>query len=141
MEKKLTDSGAKAYQRSDTENRVQQYSDWHRTLNRSLLMLDVDFIEWRFRNGNLVPVGVMEITRVDSGKIVGIGYLGAIVQRYEERDIQARAIRYVANALKTKAFIILFREGCTEFWVYDLTEKRGWSYFTLDEYVSFLESL
>ena len=68
MQKKLTDSGAKAHQRADTEYRIQQYSDWHRTLDKSLLMLDVDFIEWRFRDGKLVAVGVMEVTRVDDGK-------------------------------------------------------------------------
>lgn len=45
MEKKLSATGAKAHQRMDTEWRIQPYSDWHRTLDRSLYMLDVDFIE------------------------------------------------------------------------------------------------
>jgi hypothetical protein len=30
MEKKLMESGANAYQRSDTEYRIKKYSDWHR---------------------------------------------------------------------------------------------------------------
>jgi len=57
MDKKITGSGAKAYQRSDTEWRLKPYSDWHRTLDRRLLMADVDFIEWRYHHGELVPVG------------------------------------------------------------------------------------
>ena len=49
MDKVVTTSGAKARQRADTENRVLPYSEWHRTLDRSLLMVDVDYIEWRRR--------------------------------------------------------------------------------------------
>lgn len=42
MEKRFTTSGAKAHQRADTEWRLQEYSDWHHTLDNSLLMADVD---------------------------------------------------------------------------------------------------
>ncbi len=129
MEKRITDSGAKAYQRTDTEWRIKPYSDWHRTLDRSLLMVDIDFIEWRYRNGKLVAVGVMEVTRVDIGVNVTPGYLNAIIQRFENRDLQARIVRKVAAALATKAYIILFREDCSEFWFYNLTERRGWMHY------------
>ena len=142
LEKKLTESGAKAYQRGeDSEWRIKPYSDWHRTLDKSLVMLDIDFIEWRFRNGRLIPVGVMEITRVDSDKEVHQGYLNAIISRFEERDIQARSVRYVANALRAKAYIVLFREDCGEFWVYNLSDKEGWFHFTPHEYKEFLKGL
>ena len=141
MDKKTTNSGSKAYQRDDTEWRIKPYSDWHRTLHRSLLMLDVDFIEWRIRNGELVAVGVMEITRVDVGKEVSSGYLGAIVSRFEERDIQARAARKVAAALGTKAYIILFRQDCSEFWVYNLTDRRGWAHHNPASMEQFLLAL
>jgi hypothetical protein len=126
LEKKLTASGAKAHQRNDTEHRLRPYSDWHRTLDRALLMLDVDYIEWRIIGGELVAVGVMEVTRVDQGREVTQGYLDAILHRYNERDIQSRAARKVAEALDTKAYIVLFREDCSEFWVYNLSETRGW---------------
>lgn len=141
MDKKTTGSGAKAYQRNDGEWRVKPYSDWHRTLDRRLLMLDVDFIEWRFVNGDMVAVGVMEVTRVDNGKEVHQGYLTAIINRFEERDLQARAARKVAHALGTKAYIILFREDCTEFWVYNLTDRRGWDYYDADQMEAFLLNL
>lgn len=141
MRKKRTDSGAKAYQRSDSEWRAKPYSDWHRTLNRRLLMSDVDFIEWRYRDGGLVAVGVMEVTRVDAGRRVTRGYLGAIIRRFEQRDFQARVARKVANALGTKAYIVLFREDCSEFWVYNLTDHEGWVYFDEAGMEQFLENL
>jgi hypothetical protein len=112
MEKKITVSGAKAYQRADAEWRIKPYSDWHRTLSSKLLMLDVDYVEWRYRNGELAPVGVMEVTRVDRGRTVDARYLDAIAHRFEQRDLQAQAARKVAEALKTKAYIVLFRQDC-----------------------------
>lgn len=141
MYKERTKTGAKAYQRSDTENRVKPYSDWHRTLHGSLLMLDVDFVEWRYKNGELVPVGVMEITRVDGDKPVGNNYLNAIINRFEKRDVQAQAARKVAGALGTKAYIVLFRQDCSEFWVYCLSNPDGWSHFSPTEMESFLVRL
>ena len=141
MQKKFTPSGAKAYQRSDTEWRIKPYSDWHRTLDRRLLMLDVDFVEWRYRGNDLVAVGVMEVTRVDKGKVVSSAYLNAIIQRFEERDLQARAARKVAAALKTKAYIVLFREDCSEFWIYNLTDRQGWNYYGAEGMEKFLLSL
>jgi hypothetical protein len=104
-------------------------------------MLDVDFIEWRFINGNLVPVGVMEATRVDLGRQVNDGYLNAITQRYLERDMQARATKFVAAKLDTKAYIILFRADCSEFWVFNLSDGGAWQYFDPKQMETFLKNL
>jgi hypothetical protein len=141
MEKKVTPSGAKAYQRTDAEWRIKPYSDWHRMLSSRLLMLDVDFIEWRYRNGELVPVGVMEVTRVDRDRTVDAHYLDAIVRRFEQRDLQAVAARKVAEALKTKAYIILFRQDCSEFWVCNLTDRAGWMHYPPQQMAEFLQKL
>lgn len=119
-----TASGAKAYQRADGEYRAQPYSDWHRTLGRELLASDIDSIEWRLIDGEPVAVGVMELTRVDS-QTASPSYLQAILDRYE-RDFQARAARRVAEALGCKAWVILFSQDCKRFWVYNLTDSRGW---------------
>ena len=104
-------------------------------------MLDIDFIEWRIRNGQPVAVEVMEVTRVDKGKKVNTGYLDAIISRYEERDFQAKAPRKVATALNTKAYIVLFREDCSEFWGYNLTNRQGWNYCSPEEMTDFLRKL
>ena len=141
MKKRLTTSGSKAYQRRDTVWRIKPYSDWHRTLSRNLLMLDVDFVEWRFRNNELVAVGVMEVTRVDRGRTVNGRYLQAILDRYQQRDLQARATRKVAQALQTKAYIVLFREDCSEFWVHNLSDGGGWNYYRPRQMEEFLQRL
>src|SRR5689334_14930977 len=141
MHKQITSSGAKAHQRLDREWRSQPYSEWHRKLSGDLCMLDVDFIEWRYRNGELVAVGVMEITRVDNGRVVQAGYLDAIVRRFEVRDMQAQAARKVAEALGTKAYIVLFREDCSQFWIYNLTDRRGWAHFDAAGMERFLKQL
>ncbi|HTY92067.1 MAG TPA: hypothetical protein VMC84_12900 [Methanocella sp.] len=141
MDKKVTESGAKAHQRDDEEWRVKPYSLWHRKLDKSLYMLDVDFVEWRYRKGIPVAVGVMEVTRVDNGITVNDQYLDAIIRRFESRDFQATATRIVAESLKTKAYIILFREDCSEFWVYNLSERNGWVGYNPDEMEDFLKSL
>jgi len=141
LDKKLTDSGAKAYQRSDTEWRLKPYSDWHRTLDKRLLMLDIDFIEWRFKDGKLIPVGVMEITRVDQDKDVTTRYLDSIIDRFTKRDLQARTVKMVAEALNTKAYIVLFRVDCTNFWVYNLTDNDGWEQYNQHEMEEFLRGL
>jgi hypothetical protein len=141
MHKRKTYSGAKAYQRSDTENRLKAYSDWHRTLDRKLYTTDVDFIEWRFVNGILTPVGIMEVTRVDKGKNVDDKYLNEIIQRFEQRDMQAKAIRKVAACLNTKAYIVLFREDCSEFWIYFITDSKGWYFCDPNRMENFLKAL
>jgi hypothetical protein len=142
MNKTTTRSGGKAYQRTDTENRALAYSNFHRTLDRSLLATDVDFIEWRYRDGELVPVGVIEVTRVDKGVFVTETYLKAILYRFEHRDMQAKAARKVAEALGTKAYIVLFREDCSEFWVYCLTTRQGFNkVLTPEQFEDFLKRL
>ncbi len=141
MDKQLTPTGAKAHQRTDTEWRSQPYSDWHRTLPRWMWMTDVDFIEWRLRDGKLTAVAVIEVTRVDVGRAVGPGYLDAIIRRFEERDLQASAARKVAEALGTKAYIVLFRTDCSEFWVYNLSDRHGWKHFPAQEMEEFLAGL
>lgn len=123
MEKERTDSGSKAYQRDDEENREAEYMDWHRTLDSSLYMTDVDSIEWEYdENGKLNAVAVIEVTRVDKGKEVNEAYKQKIIDRYVERDMQRKATIKVADALDTNAYIVLFREGCSEFWGYNLTK-------------------
>lgn len=137
-EKGLMESGAKGRQ---TEKVSTPYSSWHRTLDKSLLMLDVDSIEWRYINDRLTPVGVIEETSVRHGVTVNEKYLASIVWRYQHRDLQGKATRRVANALDTKAYIVLYREDCSEFWVYGLTGNTGWTKYTPDEYEQFLLDL
>jgi len=47
----------------------------------------------------------------------------------------------VAEALGTRAYIVLFREDCSEFWVYNLSDNQGWYYFNPRGMESFLRRL
>lgn len=137
MERQVTASGSKAYQRRDNEDRGKIYRDWHRGLPRTLLATDVDTIEWRYRGGKLVPVAVIEITRVDNGGIVNDDYLWNIINRFDNQSIQGDAARMVAEALRVPAYLVLFRQDCSEFWLYKLSrparQRKPWDWKHLTE--------
>lgn len=139
-DKKL-ETGVRARQTDDVDLIARNYSDWHRTLDRSLIALDVDFVEWRIINGVLMPVAVIEITRAKRGLMMDDDYLNIVLRRFEERTIQARTARYIAAALKVKAYIVLFLEDCSWFWVYNLSDKCGWYSLTPAQYEDFLKKL
>lgn len=141
MYKTLTATGVKAHQRMDTEGRSLEYRMWHRTLAGDLLAADIDLVEWGFVNGILKAVAVCKITRVDSDVPVTHNYPRSIMKRYTERDLQARVIRTVARELSTNAYIILYRQGCEEFWVYNLSQMKGWWHLTREKYEQWLEGV
>ena len=142
MEKKLTDSGAKSYQRGDMEDRSKEFRDFHRSLDKTLYATDLDLIEWRYINGVLTPVGVLEITRVDQGKQVNDQYKSEILKRYDKRDMQGLATRTAASLLGVKAWIVLYRKGCSEFWIYSLTDNdQRWYHYDRDRLERWLLSL
>lgn len=129
----------KKVNRPETKDRAKEFQQWHRTLGRRLLASDVDLVEWRFIDGELVPVGVLEITLADcepSGK-----YLDAIIHRYEKKDVQGRTARHVADALGCKAWIVCYTQGCEKFWVWNLTESKGWFAMDKRQMELFLEGL
>ena len=145
-------TGSKIRQRDDEENRALTYSKWRYDISTTpagakLYCIDVDFIEWGFDSNVLYPAAVMEVTRCDMGKHIGEQYLESILNRFNSRDLQGRAARYVAKALSAQsgreicAFINLFREDASEFWVYNLTREKGWWHATPEEYTRFLRGL
>ena len=130
IDKKLTDSGVKAHQRDDHEDRAKVYRDWHRTLDPSLIASDVDLIEWAMADdGELIPVGVFELTRMDGNGRASGTYLEKIVERITDRDLQSRFSIVVAEALGVDARIILFNESLSYFAVYNLSKPRKWHEF------------
>ncbi len=140
MEKKQTAEGTKAYQRDDSEHRAKPYLEWRRHISGGLYLNDIDSIEWRVRGGELIPVAVIEVTRVDIGKSVGEGYLAAITDRFMLRDKQGYMTKYIADKLGVKAYINLFRQDNSEFWLYSF-DKKIWLHRTPAQMVEFLQSL
>lgn len=143
-------SGEKKRQRPiEKEGDGYQYREWRRQLVEGCMHLDVDQIEWRFFNRELVPVAVIEITRYSESVEDTVahngstqpkpGYFTAILQRFE-RDIQGRATRLLAEKLDVNAYIVLYRYDCSEFWVYNLTQAKGWEHFDEKRMLKFLRS-
>jgi hypothetical protein len=146
LEKKTNSAGAKIRQRTDVIDRRQRYSDWRYEISEhhpKLYMQDVDYVEYGFdENGDIVFYASMEITKADDDKIIGEGYLNSILKRYGTRDAQGKFSRTVAERLGVSAYIVLYKEACKEFWVYNLSVDNGkWHHATEDEFIHFLKVL
>ena len=120
------DTGLKGTQRADNEDRTTGYCDWRRSVGHHCYISDVDAVEWRLGPDGLFPVAVIELTRVDGNMPLPQSYLDAILDRFEKRDFQGRCAKEVARRLGVECFIVAFRWDLSEFWVYNLTSKRGW---------------
>lgn len=140
IEKKLTDSGQKAYQREDNEDRSLGYKNWLRTIKDSNgFPLDVDMIKWKNKDGKFVPTAITEITRCDS-ESVGKGYLDAITQRFFVRDSQGKVIRELSKLLNVPAYLILYQKDMLWMWVYSF-QKDGWKLFSPDQWAEYWKGL
>jgi hypothetical protein len=103
MDKLLTETGQKARQRDDNEDRSLSYRDWLRTVETNGFFIDIDLVKWRNENGNLRPVVITELTRCD-GDDAGEEYRAAIIDRYCYRDKQFDLINKLRYLLGKKKF-------------------------------------
>lgn len=121
-----TAKGTKDKQRSDNEDRCADYRKWRWTFGDGNYVSDIDHIEWRVIEGEMVPVAIFELSRVDSDSDVPQTYLEAIIDRYTKRDAQSKFIKQVAASLEVYAYIVVFRADLEKFWVYNLSLSCGW---------------
>lgn len=142
QEKKMNANGVKARQRSDNVDRAQAYREWCRdTGTKGDYMGDIDSVEWRGIGGKLLPVAIIEITMAEKHITVNDKYLETIIWRVFTRDHwQGEMATYAAKALNVRAYLTLYREGCTEFWVYSFARKE-WKHFTPEQYQVFRHNL
>lgn len=143
--KGLTDeTGSKALQYPEMVERGRPYREWHRSLpnGRRLYATDIDQIEWRHRDGKLIPVAVIETTMASEGVTVNEVYLGSVLWRFQERDMQGQAALHVATALGVSAYIVVHRHDLSLFWVYNLTtDKRVWRELSPAQYERWIKRL
>lgn len=124
---KTRPDGTKDRQHWDGSDRTQGYRDWHRrALSRGCMMIDMDAVELRRRDGVPVPVAVTELTRIDGDVPVGANYLRAIQTRYFDRDAQGALICLLADRLRVPAYVVLFAKDLTAFYILHLA-RRTWS--------------
>jgi hypothetical protein len=142
--RKLTEDGGKDHQRDDWEDRAKEYREWHyRELSRKCYAWDVDLIEWREKDGRLVPKAVCELTRMDFalyGETLA-RYQAAILERMNGRDAQATTARMVANSLGVGLYIVLFTRDLEHFYVYNVTGREGWAHLNEVQWRQKLEAL
>jgi len=127
--------------------RAAEYVQWRRALNVPFNM-DVDQIEWRKRNGVLVPVAIVEVTCMSPGRSFHAAYGAAIVNRIHG-DGQGYQMRYLSDVLKVPAFITVYehdlRQRDTLFANLQYWPKLGdeWVWEVIDgrEYREWLRSL
>jgi len=131
----------KGQRREDREDRILEYKQWRWHLGHGCYVADVDAVEWRMKDDQLIPAAVFEMTRVDGNAEVPPSYLRAIIKRMEERDLQGKLAKKVAEKLGVKAWIVAFRHDLTDFWIYNLTDSRGWWPMTQEEYASWLKRM
>lgn len=122
------------------EDRTAAYRKWRRSLPQAGAT-DFDQVEWRYRNKELEPVALLELTRVDGNVSLPPSYLQSILDRFEKRDWQGKLAKRAALQLGVKAWIVAFRHDLTDFWVYNLTDGRGWWTMTQGEYSAWLQRM
>lgn len=108
-------------------DRIHAYREWRRTLGSGLWWLDIDSVEWRMVNDELKPVATTELTvREPWPDPMPDSYLAAILDRYENSDLQGYHARYMAKALGVSCYIVLMEHDLSLFHVYNLSTSNGW---------------
>ncbi len=128
LQKKLLENGQKARQRDDHEDRAYQYRDWLRTQNISGVSQDADMIHWRYKEGELKPFAITELTRCDKEQDPGLNYCCAISNRFFIRDFQGKIVEALARELHVPAYILLFPPSVSWIWAYSF-QKKYWKLY------------
>jgi hypothetical protein len=134
-------NGLKGRQHHSREDRTAPYRDWRWRLGGGLYVNDIDQVEWRLRGGQITPVAVLELTRVNGTMPVPARYLDNILQRICHRDPQGRVAVEIADRLVVCAYLVLWRWDLSEFWCYNLTDGKGWQHWNRQQYQAWLKAL
>lgn len=138
--KKVNSYGGKTRQREDREDRLIDYRLWKYKLNK-LYTTDVDQIEWRIIDSQMVPVAVLEMTRIDDDRVPGPNYFKAIINRFETRDTQKYTITHVAKSLGVDVYIVAFLKNLSYYTIYNLSKGGDWITLNEEEYIDWLKNL
>lgn len=131
--------GAKMHQRSDREDRTHDYRAWRRQQESTPYTNDIDHVEWRVEDNRIIPVAVLELTRIDDNDCSG-AYLQAILKRYYAQG-QGRFIVHCADQLNCDAYIVAYYQDLTVFHLYNLSAQQGWKIMSHIQYSQWLRSL
>ena len=134
--------GGKGRQTADRGDRQAAYNDWRWWKSGGYYVCDIDQLEWRIIDGAIRPVAYLELSRVDGNvSIEASSYKARALERMQRRDGQGAAAVAFASLLGVHAYFILWRWDLTEFWLYNLTQSRGWRLYIPARYVAWLKGL
>lgn len=130
----------KGAQRSNADiDRCAAYKAWRWKWGAGLYVNDLDQVEWRMIDGHIIPVVVLELTRLDGDRHpLPMGYLQAIVERFTKRDAQGSTVVALAHRLGVDAVLTLFRHDLSEFWLFNLSAPTQWFHLDRDRYRAWL---
>lgn len=136
------DQTSKDYGRSrmtNLEDGTREYRDWHRKLDRNLYANDIDQIEWRAGpDGQPFPVALIELTEI---RVYTPKLMDQILDRFEVKTAQAKFSRTIADKLGVNAYIVAYSAGLSYFFLYNLSERKGWVRFSQEQYKHWLSLL
>ena len=89
--------------------------------------MDLDIVEYRIIDGQRVPVGVIEVTRLDMAMPPKPAYFRAWLDRINKRDDNAAALKQFAEMLCCDVYLVAAQHpGLNWFFVYNLSTGKGW---------------
>jgi hypothetical protein len=89
----------------------------------------------------MVPVAVLEMTRIDDDRVPGPNYFKAIINRFETRDTQKYTITHVAKSLGVDVYIVAFLKNLSYYTIYNLSKGGNWTTLNEEEYINWLKNL
>jgi hypothetical protein len=132
-------TGTKSHQRKDREDRTLDFRNFRRTFEGAPYVNDIDLVEWRMEGDTVVPVAVLELTRIDDNHHSG-AYLQSILARFSSQG-QGLFITQAADRLGCDAYIVAYYQDLTVYCLYNLSEKRGWRIVNPTDYQQWVRSL
>ena len=135
-ESKLTTAAGNKSRQGESD--VGDYRAWRWEWGGGAYVTDIDQVEWREEDGELRAVALLELTCVRGNMDIPPTYFDAILARFV-RDFQGQSATRTARALGCDAYIVVWREGLADFWVYNLSRSIGWKYMERAEYRTWLD--
>ena len=119
-----------------TGKRPSKYSEWHRSLGREYLAVDIDYVEYRIGRGIVAFIdvtGEME----DEGHIINSKkYI------WKRTTIQRKILSTLSKALGVPSYFVLHTKDMAMFYVYDLSDiNEQPRRMTGSEYANFVKNL
>jgi len=121
IDKALPNSPSGVLTVPDGNNRVNQYLEWRASLGLRYNQ-DLDSMEYVIEDGKVVPLALMEVSKVEN-RIVNVeAYLNKV---NENRQCQMLVVAYVARILKIPAWYLLHEDNFERCWIRQLHDGGG----------------